>query len=255
MKGKKRIRLKWYEVLLIGALMGIVICCAAWIVSYFGQMHASRQAFEKLAQTVHAAVPADAPEDAQAEAQQKSVLELQAQNPDCLAWLYSADMGLDYPIMYTPQQPEYYLRKNFEKQYSLAGTPFLDARSTSENSANLIVHGHNMKDGSMFAPLGSCLDDAYEREHVSFELTFADGVRRYALLAVLHVELTAENVDKYYCQPQSQEEFEAFINLLKRESIYYSDADGQGGEQLLTLSTCDNRTDNGRILVVALRVK
>ena len=55
--------------------------------------------------------------------------------------------------MYTPQQPEYYLRRDFEEQYSLAGTPFLDVRSSPADSRNLIIHGHNMKDGSMFAPL------------------------------------------------------------------------------------------------------
>ena len=156
--------------------------------------------------------------------------------------------------MYTPQQPEYYLRRDFEEQYSLAGTPFLDVRSSPADSRNLIIHGHNMKDGSMFAPLRFYLEKEYGLEHSSFELSFADGVRRYALMAVLHIELTPENVEQYYKQPQTQEAFEAFVEMLEQESLYCGGASAQG-EQLLTLSTCDNQRDNGRILVVARETK
>ena len=100
----------------------------------------------------------------------------------------------------------------------------------------------------MFAPLRFYLEKEYGLEHSSFELSFADGVRRYALMAVLHVE-------QYYKQPQTQEAFEAFVEMLEQESLYCGGAGAQWGEQLLTLSTCDNQRDNGRILVVARETK
>ena len=249
MKKKRHVRWRWYEFLLAGGLLGIAVCCSTWLLSYRGQMRTVQQAFEKLAQTVHTTAPQA--EDEQDEALQKGVKRLQAQNRDCLAWLYSADTGLDYPVMYTPQQPEYYLRRDFEKQYSLAGTPFLDAYSNSSDSENLIIHGHNMKDGSMFAPLSSYLEKEYGLEHASFELAFAEEVRRYTLMAVLHVKLTAENVNQYYPQPQTQEEFDSFIKMLEQESLYCGGYSATWGDQLLTLSTCDNKTENGRILVIA----
>ena len=112
-----------------------------------------------------------------------------------------------------------------------------------------------MKDGSMFAPLRFYLEKEYGLEHSSFELSFADGVRRYALMAVLHIELTPENVEQYYKQPQTQEAFEAFVEMLEQESLYCGGAGAQWGEQLLTLSTCDNQRDTGRILVVARETK
>ena len=253
MKKKKHARWRWYEILLVGALLGLAVCSTAWLTSYWGQMRAAQQTFEKLAQAVRAAAPH--PEEERGEVWQQGVETLQAQNRDCLAWLYSADTGLDYPVMYTPQQPEYYLRRDFEEQYSLAGTPFLDVRSSPADSRNLIIHGHNMKDGSMFAPLRFYLEKEYGLEHSSFELSFADGVRRYALMAVLHIELTPENVEQYYKQPQTQEAFEAFVEMLEQESLYCGGAGAQWGEQLLTLSTCDNQRDNGRILVVARETK
>ena len=114
MKKKKHARWRWYEILLVGALLGLAVCSTAWLTSYWGQMRAAQQTFEKLAQAVRAAAPQ--PEEERGEVWQKGVETLQAQNRDCLAWLYSADTGLDYPVMYTPQQPEYYLRRDFEEQ-------------------------------------------------------------------------------------------------------------------------------------------
>lgn len=74
-------------------------------------------------------------------------------------------------------------------------------------------------------------------------------------MTVLHIELTPENVEQYYKQPQTQEAFEAFVEMLEQESLYCGGASAQWGEQLLTLSTCDNQRDNGRILVVARETK
>ena len=43
------------------------------------------------------------------------------------------DTRIDYPVMYTPQDPEYYLHRNFEKKDSRAGTPFLGAGSNPDD--------------------------------------------------------------------------------------------------------------------------
>ena len=96
MKKKKHARWRWYEILLVGALLGLAVCSTAWLTSYWGQMRAAQQTFEKLAQAVRAAAPQ--PEEERGEVWQKGVETLQAQNRDCLAWLYSADTGLDYPV-------------------------------------------------------------------------------------------------------------------------------------------------------------
>ena len=57
MKKKKHARWRWYEILLVGALLGLAVCSTAWLTSYWGQMRAAQQTFEKLAQAVRAAAP------------------------------------------------------------------------------------------------------------------------------------------------------------------------------------------------------
>ena len=52
MKKKKHARWRWYEILLVGALLGLAVCSTAWLTSYWGQMRAAQQTFEKLAQAL-----------------------------------------------------------------------------------------------------------------------------------------------------------------------------------------------------------
>ena len=46
MKKKKHARWRWYEILLVGALLGLAVCSTAWLTSYWGQMRAAQQTFE-----------------------------------------------------------------------------------------------------------------------------------------------------------------------------------------------------------------
>ena len=73
-------------------------------------------------------------------------------NPDLAGWLTIPGTRIDYPVMYSPDEPERYLHANFEVSYSFAGLPFIDAACDPE-SGNRIIYAHNMLDGSMFRTL------------------------------------------------------------------------------------------------------
>ena len=79
-------------------------------------------------------------------------LELYQKNPDLAGWLTIPGTRIDYPVMYSPDEPERYLHANFEVSYSFAGLPFIDAACDPE-SGNRIIYAHNMLDGSMFRTL------------------------------------------------------------------------------------------------------
>ena len=83
-----------------------------------------------------------------------------AVNGDCIGWLSIDGTSISYPVMYTPSEPQKYLRRSFYGQYSQSGVPFLDSRC-SMNGGNLIIYGHNMKNGTMFAPLLSYAEEAF----------------------------------------------------------------------------------------------
>lgn len=86
-------------------------------------------------------------------------------NPNCVGWVSVTDTRIDYPVMYTPNDPEYYLHRNFEGNESAAGTPFLGKGCLLDgNSA--IIYGHNMNDGSMFASLRNFDNPEFGMNHV-----------------------------------------------------------------------------------------
>ena len=81
------------------------------------------------------------------------VYDLMLKNKDCVGWLKVVDMYINYPVMLTKQNQEFYLLRDFNKEYSYMCTPFMDANCNIGISKNLIIYGHNMKNGKMFAPL------------------------------------------------------------------------------------------------------
>ena len=87
-------------------------------------------------------------------------LALKQKNTDFFGWLSIEGTQLNYPVMYTPDEPEYYLRRDIAGKDSQSGVPFLSA-SCYEGCGNYIIYGHNMKNGSMFATLLSYADQDY----------------------------------------------------------------------------------------------
>ena len=112
-------------------------------------------------------------------------------NGDCIGWICIPNTAVNYPVMFTPEEPQKYLRKNFEGEYSVSGIPFLDGASTPECD-NLIVYGHNMKNGTMFSDVTQYRDKAYWEEHPYIEFETAGGLRIYQVFAVVCLKKTDE---------------------------------------------------------------
>ena len=70
-----------------------------------------------------------------------------------VGWILIEDTNIDYPVMQTPTDPTYYLKHDFEKNYTDYGCPFMQADCDAlAPSDNLILYGHNMKDGAQILP-------------------------------------------------------------------------------------------------------
>ncbi len=148
---------------------------------------------------------------------------------------------IDYPHMWTPGEPEKYLRLDYEGGYSDYGTPFLDSRC-SLDSGNLLLYAHNMFDGSMFTPLIHFPDEEYAKGHSKIVLETAKGVKEYRVFAVLK---TTADSPVYTTSP------EELLEAVQKESVLTLEQPG-GGEFIL-LSTCDVSRNKGRIAVVGYR--
>ena len=95
-------------------------------------------------------------------------------NQDLAGWLSIEGTAIDYPVMHTAQDEEYYLRRAFDRSNSVSGTPFL-AAGCFTGCGNYIIYGHNMKDGSMFAALLNYADDTFWEEHPTIRFDTPGG--------------------------------------------------------------------------------
>ena len=188
------------------------------------------------------------------------MLDLYEQNPDIAYWIKIDGTKLDYPVMYTPIEPEKYLHKDFEGDYLFGGVPFMeDACSIDPESTNLIIYGHNMNDGSQFRTMMSYKDEEFWKEHPQITLTSMYEERTFDILAVFYDRVyykSETDVFKFYkfIDPKTEAEFDTAINYFKNNSLYDTGVTAEFGDQLITLCTCSYHTNNGRFVIVAKEV-
>lgn len=145
-----------------------------------------------------------------------------AVNGDCIGWLSIDGTSISYPVMYTPSEPQKYLRRSFYGQYSQSGVPFLDGRCSTVGG-NLIIYGHNMKNGTMFSDLKRYVDRDFLNAHRTVKFETADGVQTFIVTEVLKTNTS---------------------------DAWYDRIAAEDGRQLI-LSTCYGSGKDGRLLIIA----
>lgn len=146
-------------------------------------------------------------------------------NSDCIGWIYIEGTNVDYPVMHTPNNPQKYLRQNFNGEYSISGVPFLDARCDPYQGTMLIC-GHNMKNGTQFSDLKNYLDTDFRNAHSVIEFETEVGIRFFTVVNVIRTDIYNE--------------------------IYNDIATD---DNTLVLSTCYGSAKSGRLLIIAKEVE
>ena len=177
-------------------------------------------------------------------------------NEDMAGWLSIPGTNIDYPIMWTPEDENYYLRRGFDKKSNSAGCLILDTDSCLDPlTTNLIIHGHNMKAGTMFGHLTDYKNESYYKEHQDIILYTPECQRNYEVIAVFYSQVykKTDDVFKFYkfFQADTEEEFLDFYDNIKELSIYDTGVTAEFGDHFITLSTCAYHVENGRFVVVA----
>lgn len=187
---------------------------------------------------------------------QPSSRNLYWQNTDMVGWILIEGTHIDYPVMQTPADPNYYLKHDFERNYTDYGCPFMQADCDAlAPSDNLIIYGHNMKDGSMFADLSKYRSKDFWQSHKTVRFDTARGSCAYEIFAVIHTTVQADATDAFpfyrFVNAVAPEDFADYVSACQSRVLYDTGISAEYGDKLLTLSTCDNITDDGRLLVIA----
>lgn len=177
---------------------------------------------------------------------------LYQRNNDFSGWIEIEGTKIDYPVMHNTQSNAYYLHRNFNREDSNAGIPFLDFQCMiNPRSDNIIIYSHNMKNGEMFHDLLNYKDINYYKEHnkVKYDTLYETG--EYEIFAVIRTKVGSSNEFKYYNYINFNDEagFNSFVNTAIERSLYNIGVIPVFGDKLLTLSTCSYNTDNERFVV------
>lgn len=179
-------------------------------------------------------------------------------NPDCFGYIEIPDTNVSYPVMFTPEDYDYYLWKNFSGEHETRGTPFMDAATKLGKSQNYLIYGHNMTDNSAFGDIKGYLSKSFYADHkyIYFNTSVSEGV--YEVMAVVKTKVftVEDQCFKYYKYGGvlTEEEFKTYVREVTKQSVYKTGVTAEWGDQLITLSTCNHYTENGRLIIVAKRI-
>lgn len=177
---------------------------------------------------------------------------LKQENKDIVAYLKVNGTNIDYVVV-QGNDNDYYLHHNLKKEYSIAGWIFATYQNKLDDTdKNIVVFGHNMRDGSMFGSMKNILKENWYNNEENLKVTFITekGSYTYQVFSVYQIK-----VEDYYIKTSfsSDEEFKTFINTIKNRSIKNFKTEVTEKDSILTLSTC-SATGKERVVLHAKKI-
>ena len=195
-----------------------------------------------------------------------------AQNDDLVGWLKAGE-GIDLPVVQSDNT--YYLDHGFTGEEDRNGTLFLNMNNQLFPPDDvLLIHGHNMKDGSMFGTLPKFERYDYAKEHplVTFQTIYDEEPVYYVPVSVFNASMLPDH-SRYFDITQivfpddeagevtdsstfrQSSAFKAYLDELRAVSLWESPVDVNVDDKLLMLITCSYDLEDGRLMVVCRRLR
>lgn len=183
---------------------------------------------------------------------------LQKENEDIKGWIEIEGTAINYPVLQGTDN-KFYVDHNYNKEKTKSGAIFIDmVYDWNLPSTNMLIYGHNMKNGTMFTSLMNYKNKKYFEEHPVIRFTTATSDNEYEIISAFESKIynDSEEVFKYYnfINANNEEEFNNYITNIKKMSIYDTHKTAEYGDELITLSTCAYHTKDGRFVVVAKKI-
>lgn len=178
---------------------------------------------------------------------------LKEQNSDTVCYLKVSGTKIDYVVV-KGEDNSYYLNHNFNKEYNSAGWIFMDYHNNLVDDRNIVIYGHNMRDGSMFGSLDSTLKKEWQEDknNQKIMLVKEDGTYYYQVFSTYTIEPEEYYIKTYF---SSNDNFYSFIKELKSRSNYDYNVEVNENDKILTLSSCTNSGKNRVVLHAKLIIE
>lgn len=206
-------------------LLGAAVFCGYHIYHHNAQVDEQAKAFDELAEVVENAPDEEEKQTDEPVSEGEDILakyrELYLQNEDMVGWISIAGTTINYPVMQTKNNPNFYLKRNFEKEYSDLGVPYIQENCDIATSDNLIIYGHHITGGRMFGALEDYKSQSFYEEHKTIQFDTLTEQAEYEIIAVFKTVAYSAQGYRYYdfVDAENEEEFDAFVGKCK-ELVY-----------------------------------
>lgn len=167
-------------------------------------------------------------------------------NKDFKFWITIDNTDVEYPVLQAKDN-DYYLKRDINKKSTAAGSIFLDYRDDADSSQNLILYGHNMKNGTMFAAVNKFKDKDFWDKNSKIRVYKGAHEYVYEVYAVCAVD--ADKFDYLSVDFENEKDFLAYVKSVTDRAVYKSDTKIKGDDKIITLSTCSYEFENGRTFI------
>lgn len=170
--------------------------------------------------------------------------------PSVAAWVRIPGTSVDYPVVLgRPDDPGFYLFHDAWGEWSPWGTPYVaNGCERGLESPLVMVYGHHMSDGTMFADLADYSDEGFAADHGEIILITRERTIRLRPVLVNVIDADRKQVRLRFEDPA---ELDAYMESEAAESEVVL-GDVPEGVQVYTFVTCSYQTDNSRTVVYAV---
>lgn len=262
----------WVSV--VSLFLLILIVSSVMIVNHYKEANAQEELYNGLAEIVAKAEqcettsgnettspePEETGEPTETLLEEKPILpeyaELYEQNGDMVGWISIDDTKINYPVMQSIDEPNFYLKHGFDKGYTDYGCPYVGENcDVTKPSDNIIIYGHHMKNGSMFSDLDKFKKKDFWEQHKTITFNTLTEKQTYEIIAVFKTVVYTDSANEFryyqFSDAETPEDFAEYVAKCKEKAFYDTGVSAEYGDKLITLSTCEYSNANGRLVVVA----
>ena len=234
----------------------VFVFSAAAIARYAANSYAQKRSYQHLVELAEQSAENETAQPVQP--QEPTMLAryeaLYRENDDLVGWIKIDGTNINYPVVQSKDAPNFYLKHNFEKNYTDYGCPYAQQNcDVQAPSDNVVLYGHNMKDGTMFCDLTNYKSESFWAQHRTIQFDTLTQKNEYTVIAAFKGEAAELFAYNAFVDAATPEEFDAYVAAVKELALYDTGISASYGDKLITLSTCEYSFENGRMVVVAKR--
>lgn len=182
------------------------------------------------------------------------IRKLKQTNDDVVGYIYiefgdDDSKTISYPLV-QGDDDSYYVDHAYDNSELKAGAIFLDYRCSEKLERNwaTLVHGHNMNNGAMFHNLKYLKQQQYFN-NAKISIYTLNAIYSFEVFSVYNTDSRGDYSSIFF---ESGEKYVEFLRAAQSKSFFSKNLEFYQSDRILTLSTCLNTTNDGRLAVHAV---